>query len=54
MSGKSFSVWLNNEYLPQNPDKLWIKEVSSKICKAFNRKWLCRIYRFFKHQSAFS
>ena len=23
MSGKSFSVWLNNEYLPQNPDKLW-------------------------------
>ena len=29
MSGKSFSVWLNNEYLPQNPDKLWIKEVSS-------------------------
>ena len=30
MSGKSFSVWLNNEYLAQNPDKLWIKEVSSK------------------------
>lgn len=21
-SGKSFSVWLNNEYLPNNPDKL--------------------------------
>lgn len=33
MSGKSFSVWLNNEYLPQNPDKLWIKEVSSKSVK---------------------
>ena len=26
MSGKSFSVWLNNEYLPKNPDKLWIKK----------------------------
>ena len=24
MSGKSFSVWLNNEYLPKNPDKLVI------------------------------
>ena len=33
MSGKSFSVWLNNEYLPKNPDKLWIKEVSSKSVK---------------------
>ena len=33
MSGKSFSVWLNNEYLPNNPDKLWIKEVSSKSVK---------------------
>ena len=33
MSGKSFSVWLNNEYLPRNPDKLWMKEVSSKSVK---------------------
>ena len=30
MTGKSFSVWLNNEYIPDNPDKAWIKEVSSK------------------------
>lgn len=21
MSGKSFSVWINNEYIPNNPDK---------------------------------
>lgn len=33
MSGKSFSVWLNNEYLPQNPEYAWIKEVSSKSVK---------------------
>lgn len=33
MSGKSFSVWLNNEYIPNNPDKLWIKKVSSKSVK---------------------
>ena len=33
MSGKSFSVWLNNEYIPDNPDKGWIKEVSSKSVK---------------------
>lgn len=37
MNGKSFSVWLNNEYLPNNPDKLWIKEVSSKSVKNLSR-----------------
>ena len=30
MSGKSFSVWLNNEYLPGHPEYFWIREVSSK------------------------
>ena len=33
ITGKSFSVWLNNEYIPNNPDKSWIKEVSSKAVK---------------------
>ena len=27
MSGKSFSVWLNNEYLPGHPEYSWIREV---------------------------
>ena len=31
MTGKSFSVWLNNEYIPDNPDKIWIKEAYSKL-----------------------
>lgn len=34
MTGKSFSVWLNNEYIPNNPDKAWIKEVYSKAVKS--------------------
>ena len=53
MSGKSFSVWLNNEYLSQNPDKLWIKEVSSKSVKRSIENGFVAFTRFFKHQSAF-
>ena len=53
MSGKSFSVWLNNEYLPQNPDKLWIKEASSKSVKRSIENGCVAFTRFFKHQSAF-
>ena len=53
MSGKSFSVWLNNEYLPQNPDKLWIKEVSSKSVKHSIENGCIAFTGFFKHQSAF-
>ena len=33
MTGKSFSVWLNNEYIPDNPEKVWIKEAYSKAVK---------------------
>ncbi|WP_300280535.1 RNA-guided endonuclease InsQ/TnpB family protein, partial [Peptacetobacter sp.] len=33
VSGMEFSKWLNNEYIPNNPDKVWIKEVSSKAVK---------------------
>ena len=33
MTGKSFSLWLNNEYIPDNPDKTWIREVYSKAVK---------------------
>lgn len=53
MSGKSFSVWLNNEYLPKNPDKLWIKEVSSKSVKHSIENGYVAFTRFFKQQSAF-
>ncbi|SQC07056.1 IS605 family transposase OrfB [Clostridium perfringens] len=33
ISGMDFSKWLNNEYIPNNQDKKWIKEVSSKTTK---------------------
>lgn len=30
ISGMDFSKWLNNEYIPNNQNNVWIKEVSSK------------------------
>lgn len=33
ISGIDFSKWLNNEYIPNNQDMKWIKEVSSKATK---------------------
>ena len=53
MSDKTFSVWLNNEYLPDNPDKLWIKEVSSKSVKKSIEDGYTAFTKFFKHQSSF-
>ena len=53
MTGKGFSVWLNNEYIPNNPDKTWIKEVSSKAVKKSIEDGYAAFTRFFKHQSAF-
>lgn len=53
MTGKSFSVWLNNEYIPNNPDKAWIKEVYSKAVKKSIENGCIAFTRFFKHQSAF-
>ena len=53
MTGKSFSVWLNNEYIPNNPDKIWIKEAYSKAVKKSIEDGCIAFTRFFKHQSAF-
>ena len=53
ISGKSFSVWLNNEYLPNNPDYAWIKEVSSKSVKKSIEDGCTAFTRFFKGQSKF-
>ena len=53
MSGKSFSVWLNNEYLPGKPDKMWIKEVSSKSVKRSIENAHTAFQRFFKGTSGF-
>ena len=53
MTGKSFSVWLNNEYILNNPDKAWIKDVYSKAVKKSIEDGCSAFTRFFKHQSAF-
>lgn len=53
ISGKSFSIWLNNEYIPNNPDKLWIKEVSSKSIKKSIEDGHTAFVNFFKHKSNF-
>ena len=53
MTGKSFSLWLNNEYIPNNPDKIWIREVYSKSVKKSIEDGCTAFTRFFKHQSDF-
>ena len=53
MSGKSFSVWLNNDYIPNNSDYAWIKEASSKSVKQSIENACTAFMRFFKGQSQF-
>ena len=53
MTAKSFSVWLNNEFIPDNPNYSWIKEVSSKSVKKSMENACTAFTRFFKKQSNF-
>ena len=53
MTGKDFSLWLNNKYIPNNPDKTWIREVYSKAVKKSIEDGCTAFTRFFKHQSDF-
>ena len=53
MTGKRFSVWLNNEYIPDHPDKVWIRDAYSKAVKKSIEDGCTAFTRFFKHQSAF-
>ncbi len=53
MTGKIFSLWLNNKYIPDNPDKTWIREVYSKAVKKSIEDGCAAFTRFFKHQSDF-
>jgi len=53
MSGMDFSKWLNNEYLPNNPDNAWIKEVSSKAVKQSIMNAERAFRRFFNGVSGF-
>ena len=53
VSGMAFSKWLNNEYLPNNPSKQWIKQVSSKAVKQAIMNAETAFKRFFKGESQF-
>ncbi len=48
ISGMDFHKWVNNVYLKENPDKLWIKEVSSKAAKQSIMNADRAFKRFFK------
>ena len=53
LSGMEFSKWLNNVYLKENPDKYWIKEVSSKSVKQSIMNADRAFKNFFKSKSRF-
>ena len=53
MTAKDFSIWMNNEFIPNNPEYLWIKEVSSKSIKKSMENANTAFVRFFKKQSGF-
>lgn len=53
MSGYDFSKWLNNEFIPNNPEYLWIKSVGSKAVKQSIINADTAFRRFFKKQAGF-
>lgn len=53
VSGMDFSKWLNNEFIPNNPDFHWIKEVSSKSVKQSIMDAERAFKNFFKGKSRF-
>ena len=53
MNSHKFRLWLNNEYLPNNPDKMWIKGVYSKaVTQAVNNGYTA-FMRFFNKESQY-
>ena len=51
-----FSKYINNVYLPSNPDKQWIKEVSSKSVKQamiYGERAFKNFFKRFKWLSCF-
>jgi len=53
VSGMDFSKWLNNEYIPKNQDKIWIKSVSSKAVKQAIMNGDVAFRNFFKSRRGF-
>lgn len=53
ISGMDFSKWLNNEFIPNNPELHWIKDVSSKSVKQSIMNAERAFKNFFKKKSCF-
>ena len=53
VSGMDFSKWLNNEYIPNNQEMKWIKEVSSKATKQAIKNGDKAFRDFFKKAKGF-
>lgn len=53
VSGYDFQKWVNNEYIPNNPNYKWIKEVSSKSVKQSIMNADKAFRRFFGGQTRF-
>ena len=53
VSANDFSKYINNVYLPNNPDKKWIKDISSKSVKQAMIYGEQAFKRFFKGLTAF-
>lgn len=53
LNAKAFSVWLNNEFIPDNQEYSWIKEVSSKSVKKSMENACAAFNKFFKHKGGF-
>lgn len=53
VSGIDFSKWINNEFIPNNPEFHWIKEVSSKSVKQSIMNAEKAFKNFFKGRSRF-
>ncbi len=53
LNNYAFSKWLNNEYVPKNQDKKWIKEASSKVIKNVIDNANKAYQKFFKKQADF-
>lgn len=48
-----FSVWYNNEFIPNNPDKQWTKEVNTKATKQAMANADNAYQRFWKYNSGY-
>lgn len=53
LSAIDFSKYLNNDFIPNNEDYLWIKEVSSKSIKESIRNAEAAFKKFFKGKSGY-